>query len=95
MIKIHNTKGITPAVFYAAIKSTFTDFINDDLKVKLEFEFTQMEDTILISQPALKEKSVYTVTFTGDEVLVTRSVQTYDVPAFEERLIAFIHITVD
>jgi len=95
MIKIHNSKGISASVFFAAIKSTFTDFINDDLTLKLEFEFTQLEDTILISQPALKEKSVYTVTFAGDDVLVNKSAQTYEVPLFEERLIAFIHITVD
>jgi len=95
MIKIQNTKGINAAIFFATIKSTFTDFINDDLKTKLVFEFSKMEDTILVTQPAIKEKADYTITFIENEIIVSKADQSYDVPLFEERLIAFIHIAVD
>lgn len=95
MIKIHNTKGINAGIFFATIKSTFTDFINDDLKTKLVFEFTQVEDTVLVNQPAIKEKGDYSITFIENEVLVAKADQSYDVPLFEERLIAFIHIAVE
>ena len=95
MIKIQNKKGITAAIFFAAIKTTFTDFINDDLKTKLVFEFTKVDDTILITQPAIKEKADYAVTFVDNEVLVTKADQSDLVPLFEERLNAFIHIVVD
>jgi hypothetical protein len=95
MIKIQNTKGIDADIFYAAIKSTFTDFINDDLKTKLVFEFTKMEDTIIVSQPAIKDKVDYTITFTGNEILVSKAVNSYEIPLFEERLIAFVHIAAD
>jgi len=95
MIKIQNTKGINAAIFFAAIKSTFTDFINDDLKTKLVFEFTKTEDTVVVNQPAIKEKGDYTITFVENEVLVIKADQSYHVPLFEERLIAFIHIAVD
>lgn len=95
MIKIHNNKGIDAAVFFATIKSTFTDFINDDLKTQLAFEFTKIEDTILVSQPAIKENSDYTITFVGNEVIVTKADHSYEVPLFDEKLVAFVHITVD
>jgi len=95
MIKIINKKGITADVFFAAIKSTFKDFINDKLKTNLEFEFSKVEDTIIVSQPALKDKANYSITFSGDEVWVTGIDESYDVPLFEEQLIVFVHIAVD
>jgi len=95
MITIQNPKKITSNIFFATAKSTFSDFINDYLHTKLVFEFTHVADTVIISQPAIKDKGNYSITFAGQEVLIDKTDVAYDLPLFEERLIAFVHVVVD
>ncbi|WP_442588816.1 hypothetical protein ACSBL2_22535 [Pedobacter sp. AW31-3R] len=95
MITIPNNKGVTADIFYATAKSTFTDYMNLGLKSNQTFEFTNIEDTIIIRQPDISEYDLYTLIFTDTAIILSKNEQVFQVPLFEERLIAFIHIAVD
>jgi len=95
MIKIANNKGVSADIFYDTIKSTLTDFVNEQLKTQLTFEFEKIADTIVIKQPVVTDNVLYLITVHENEVIVNKNAGTFNVPLFEDRLIAFAHIVVD